>query len=82
MQFNSYSYLLMLIPVTALFWALPVPWRRWYVLAVSVLEMVSEITLLRLVAEQKDRDARGCWRDGVCRPASPWSSCTISPTRL
>lgn len=37
MQFNSYSYLLLLIPVTALFWALPVPWRRWYVMAMSML---------------------------------------------
>lgn len=37
MQFNSYSYLLLLIPATALFWALPVPWRRWYVLAMSIL---------------------------------------------
>src|SRR5208283_1420842 len=37
MQFNSYSYLLLLIPVTALFWALPVPWRRWYVMAMRML---------------------------------------------
>src|ERR1035438_8279119 len=37
MQFNSYSYLLLLIPVTAVFWALPAAWRRWYVLAMSIL---------------------------------------------
>jgi alginate O-acetyltransferase complex protein AlgI len=36
MQFNSYSYILLLIPVVALFWALPPSWRRWYVLAVSI----------------------------------------------
>jgi alginate O-acetyltransferase complex protein AlgI len=37
MQFNSYSYLLLLIPVTAIFWTLPTSWRRWYVLAMSIL---------------------------------------------
>jgi D-alanyl-lipoteichoic acid acyltransferase DltB (MBOAT superfamily) len=36
MQFNSYSYLLLLIPVVGLFWALPDRVRRWYVLAVSI----------------------------------------------
>ncbi|HEY2011842.1 MAG TPA: MBOAT family O-acyltransferase [Bryobacteraceae bacterium] len=36
MQFNSYSYLLLLIPAVALFWALPAVWRRWYVLALSI----------------------------------------------
>ncbi|HEY3412185.1 MAG TPA: MBOAT family O-acyltransferase [Armatimonadota bacterium] len=35
MQFNSYSYLVLLIPVTVLFWNLPVAWRKWYLLAVS-----------------------------------------------
>lgn len=37
MQFNAYSYLLLLIPVTAIFWVLPVSVRRWYVLAMSIL---------------------------------------------
>ncbi len=36
MQFNSYSYVLLLIPAVALFWALPVVLRRWYVLALSI----------------------------------------------
>src|SRR5579872_5835295 len=36
MQFNSYSYLLLLLPAVALFWTLPSPLRRWYVLALSV----------------------------------------------
>ena len=36
MQFNSYSYLLLLIPAVALFWALPQNLRRWYVLALSL----------------------------------------------
>jgi len=36
MQFNSYSYVLLLIPVIAVFWALPAVLRRWYVLAVSL----------------------------------------------
>lgn len=37
MQFNSYSYLLLLAVTVFLFWALPVRWRRLYVLLVSVL---------------------------------------------
>ena len=36
MQFNSYSYLLSLAIVVALFWALPVRWRRGFVLLVSI----------------------------------------------
>src|SRR5436305_14970681 len=36
MQFNSYSYILLLIPAIALFWALPPVLRRWHVLAVSI----------------------------------------------
>lgn len=36
MQFNSYSFLLLLIPAVALFWALPPAARRWYVPALSV----------------------------------------------
>ncbi|MBZ5644079.1 MAG: hypothetical protein LAO19_15060 [Acidobacteriia bacterium] len=36
MQFNSYSYLVLLFCAVALFWAMPVPTRRWYVLALSV----------------------------------------------
>lgn len=36
MQFNSYSYLLLLIPVVALFWAIPARLRRWFVLALSL----------------------------------------------
>jgi len=35
-EFNSYSYLLALIPVVALFWALPPVARRWYVLVLSL----------------------------------------------
>ncbi len=36
MEFNSYSYLLALIPAISIFWALPVAARRWYVLALSL----------------------------------------------
>src|ERR1017187_1985869 len=36
MQFNSYSFLLLLIPAVALFWTLPPAARRWYVPALSV----------------------------------------------
>lgn len=36
MQFNSYSYLLLLPVVVAIFWSLPADWRRGYVLLVSV----------------------------------------------
>ncbi len=36
MQFNSYSYVLLLIPAAGLFWALPASLRRWYVLALSI----------------------------------------------
>src|SRR5579862_3865123 len=36
MQFNSYSYLLLLVPAVILFWSFPHSWRRWYVLAVSI----------------------------------------------
>ena len=37
MQFNSYSYLLLLMLAVAMFWTLPITWRRWYVLTVSLL---------------------------------------------
>jgi alginate O-acetyltransferase complex protein AlgI len=37
MQFNSYSYLLLLIIVVPVFWALPMKARRWYVLGLSIL---------------------------------------------
>jgi alginate O-acetyltransferase complex protein AlgI len=37
MQFNSYSYLLLLVVVVPLFWALPIHVRRWYVLGLSIL---------------------------------------------
>lgn len=37
MQFNSYSYLLLLAPVVALFWLLPSSWRRGYLLSASLL---------------------------------------------
>ena len=37
MQFNSYSYLLILPVVAVLFWLLPQRWRRNYLLAVSFL---------------------------------------------
>ena len=36
MQFNSYSYVLLLIPAVGLFWALPVAVRRWYVVILSI----------------------------------------------
>ncbi len=36
MQFNSYSYLVLLLCAVAVFWALPVRARRWFVLAVSI----------------------------------------------
>ena len=36
MEFNSYSYLVLLIPAVGLFWALPQVLRRWYVLALSI----------------------------------------------
>jgi alginate O-acetyltransferase complex protein AlgI len=36
MQFNSYSYLVLLLCAVAIFWALPVRVRRWFVLAVSI----------------------------------------------
>jgi D-alanyl-lipoteichoic acid acyltransferase DltB (MBOAT superfamily) len=36
MQFNSYAFLLLLIPAVALFWMLPPAARRWYVPALSV----------------------------------------------
>src|ERR1041385_5338083 len=36
MQFNSYSYILLLIPAAGLFWVLPSVMRRWYVLALSI----------------------------------------------
>lgn len=36
MAFNSYSYLLLLIPAIAVFWALPAHLRRWHVLLLSV----------------------------------------------
>ena len=37
MQFNSYSYLLLLVLAAAAFWILPTSWRRWYVLSLSLL---------------------------------------------
>src|SRR3974390_3460335 len=37
MQFNSYSYLLLLIVAVAGFWWLPIRFRRSYVLALSIL---------------------------------------------
>jgi alginate O-acetyltransferase complex protein AlgI len=37
MQFNSYSYLLLLVPIVALFWSIPSSWRSWYALVVSFL---------------------------------------------
>ncbi len=37
MQFNSYSYLLLLAIVVPVFWALPMQLRRWYVLGLSIL---------------------------------------------
>src|ERR1051325_4560511 len=36
MQFNSYSYALLLVPVVSLFWMLPAHLRRWYVFALSM----------------------------------------------
>lgn len=36
MQFNSYAYLVLLIPAVALFWALPAAMRKWYTLALSL----------------------------------------------
>jgi D-alanyl-lipoteichoic acid acyltransferase DltB (MBOAT superfamily) len=36
MQFNSYSYLFLLSAAVSIFWLLPIPLRRWYVLALSV----------------------------------------------
>ena len=37
MQFNSYSYLILLIAVVPIFWILPANARRWYVLGLSIL---------------------------------------------
>ena len=37
MQFNSYSFLLLLIPYLVLFWSIPNSWRRAYLLATSLL---------------------------------------------
>src|ERR1700728_1338473 len=36
MQFNCYSYLVLLLCAVGEFWALPVPARRWFVLAASI----------------------------------------------
>src|ERR1700674_1291757 len=36
MQFNSYSYLVLLLIAVAVFWALPQRARRWFVLALSI----------------------------------------------
>jgi alginate O-acetyltransferase complex protein AlgI len=36
MQFNSYAYVLLLLPAVAVFWALSPSLRRWYVLALSI----------------------------------------------
>ena len=35
MQFNSYSYLVLLAAAAGIFWLLPIALRRWYVLALS-----------------------------------------------
>jgi D-alanyl-lipoteichoic acid acyltransferase DltB (MBOAT superfamily) len=35
-QFNSYSYLILLLAAAGIFWLLPIARRRWYVLALSV----------------------------------------------
>ena len=37
MQFNSYSYLLLLAVLVPICWAIPPSYRRWYVLALSIL---------------------------------------------
>jgi alginate O-acetyltransferase complex protein AlgI len=37
MQFNSYSYLILLLLVVPIFWLLPSNFRRWYVLGISIL---------------------------------------------
>jgi D-alanyl-lipoteichoic acid acyltransferase DltB (MBOAT superfamily) len=52
MQFNSYSYLLLLIPAVALFWALPARLRKSYLLILSFLFYASwnvSFTLLPVV---------------------------------
>jgi len=36
MLFNSYSYLLLLLPAAILFWALPLSARRWYILSLGL----------------------------------------------
>jgi D-alanyl-lipoteichoic acid acyltransferase DltB (MBOAT superfamily) len=36
MQFNSYSYLVLLLPAVSIFWLLPMAVRRWYVLALGI----------------------------------------------
>jgi D-alanyl-lipoteichoic acid acyltransferase DltB (MBOAT superfamily) len=36
MAFNSYAYLLLLVPVIAIYWQLPLAWRLNYVIAVSL----------------------------------------------
>lgn len=36
MPFNYYSYLLVLVLIVSVFWALPVKIRRWYLIAVSI----------------------------------------------
>lgn len=49
MQFNSYSYLLVLGFAVATFWALPPRFRRWFVLALSILFYASWSPLFVLV---------------------------------
>ena len=41
MAFNSYAYILLLIPVVVLYWQLPLAWRLHYVILVSLLYYAS-----------------------------------------
>lgn len=41
MAFNSYSYILLLVPTVAIYWQLPHAWRVHYVIAVSLLYYAS-----------------------------------------
>ncbi|MEZ5356536.1 MAG: MBOAT family O-acyltransferase [Bryobacteraceae bacterium] len=74
MAFTSYSYLLALIPVIGLYWLAPMKWRRWYLLAVSLLYYATwsaAHTALPLVVcgvayvcgrkMEQDKDAAGRW---------------------
>lgn len=49
MQFNSYSYLLLLVPAVLVFWALPNKWRQPYVITLSVLYYATWNALFILV---------------------------------